>query len=1140
MEIVPLRTSHLTRVGKMKKKLPASIKDLVEQEEKNWVAQNGLRRRLRYYWYEAFLFHAGQHPLLYSLILCYLLALAMLLGWQYPEIQLQGKWHSWESAEQLSYFTSLWGIQTTLAALVYPFVISFVALLVQGRPASKSTLQIYLLDSAAIVAGLSSLILVLAMGVQYLLLSSYSLKTAVVWVAFDTLWFLFNSVLTVWFLYRTIEFLRPDFEFEVVRRYLANFALPNHIRNNLRFQYFALAQTEGWLPGPVHSYELKGVPQVLIHSYGKSEGDAAVTIHLNVEKRLTNVRFVLLRLVIARWLRTAKEYKASPTSVKNGGHPTSILILPLHAGSIYEGDTVLCRVAEGPPLTYLQRQLIKLSFVFRRKQEERRHLTPSDLLSEAEATTRLAIMNRDVAGFESAYKKLVQLHELLIGICNVNDGNQRASYALVPDVLELFDRPIHVYWASSYRSIFEAAIDILSVEARPFRQLCYLISNLNGPEIRSAPSQIKTHLVRTLPVHMHFLGKWWIRRAEEQGFLAHDHANAVTLLRPDQAVYEDACREFVGGWESAKDIVRLDKDDQSEPNWAGLQDAVAVFSQHIDETAILLLEAVLRGDQTAAEWMADVLAKWGDHTYVSDYGPFYFQDENAYSTISMFDLSWDEAVSILDPDFSAPDRNGEEGVTEIQQAICSDALKNYRKDVWLLVTQILFEWATQQSGPNSLALHMITGFLQDTKWRGGGRTTDSLSDITAESFFSILFRQYGAGGAHHSSYENRLGQLVERAIRLTEERWVTGRIYSHSGSNDVRSLQKAQMGLLVILSSRRWTASDSMLKRLSLWSVQYPRSIRSLKDRIQHWLNEVPQYTSGTTSPSGAHDLAQQILTGLGKSHTAVEGGLNVTLALQEVQAYLLGIEKLAVSSASLNKAHLQEIADAASSRAFDQSTGEFPLQLFAHITMAGEYLQPFTLVRTVNKGELTEDELASRPVNSLESYAKSVADYVGHICLQDVVNKCTFNTMIAKTPEAYWDVLETESRRMRQQGLTPILIVDNATRPAWVWDWLHRSNRRGFKIPTGLQIERRKGRGKGYVADFNDIEVYSGPIKEGVSWLLAKEVFQQVRFTRHPNQLFIDVEARTATDESGKVDVRLTFCRDIEVGHSLITEIQY
>ena len=156
-------------------KPPWSIASLLRREEREWAKSNDLRRRLRYGWFAREIVKGGEHPFRYASTLLSLLVLLIILTWLLPENWLVGRWSSWSSSEQLTYFTSLWAVQSTVVALVYPFIIAFVALFLDRRPSSKALLQIYLVDSGGLAAGLSSLFLVLAMSVQYFMLSSYSL-----------------------------------------------------------------------------------------------------------------------------------------------------------------------------------------------------------------------------------------------------------------------------------------------------------------------------------------------------------------------------------------------------------------------------------------------------------------------------------------------------------------------------------------------------------------------------------------------------------------------------------------------------------------------------------------------------------------------------------------------------------------------------------------------------------------------------------------------------------------------------------------------------------------------------------------------------------------------------------------------------
>ena len=107
-----------------------------------------------------------------------------------------------------------WGVQATLVALVYPIVLSFVALMRQRRAHSTVALRVYILDSAVVPAGASSIGLLLAMGAQYfvapygnqLFLAKYMAPLLLM----HGTWFAGNLFLTGFFLSHTVRFIQEE------------------------------------------------------------------------------------------------------------------------------------------------------------------------------------------------------------------------------------------------------------------------------------------------------------------------------------------------------------------------------------------------------------------------------------------------------------------------------------------------------------------------------------------------------------------------------------------------------------------------------------------------------------------------------------------------------------------------------------------------------------------------------------------------------------------------------------------------------------------------------------------------------------------------------------------------------------------
>ncbi len=1120
---------------------PWSIASIIRKEESKWVRDNSLRRRLNYNWFDREILKAGEHPIRYGVSLAILFACVVVLGdtlpkgWpsSFPSIQ--------NPAEQLSYFTSLWSIQATLAALVYPFAIAFVALLLQRRPSSKAFLQTYLSDSGGLVAGMSSLFLVLSMAIQYAMFSMTSLNRAVTWVAVDSIWFVYNIVLTLRFLFRTVEFLRSDFQMEVVKRYTVNVALPREIANLQRFQLFASAQNKGWIPGPAYLDDgSEGQPQVLMHTLGLRMGEVSVNRHLRKPSRLTNVYYWPLRLVVASWLKKARKRQPVQASRPLDESKSPVLAFPLLPGSTYEAEVVLARVESGPKLALWQRALVRMSFSFTSLQRERQHVTSTEVLADLETDARTSAGNGDVAAFEEAYSRVSEMHETLLGatLGKTDDGSVE-SWALLPDVLKFPDRPVHEKWANTYRSIFDAATSLLPKETRPICRLCHLVQHLDEPGLQGSPVEIRERVLLLPTELMYSLGNWWAQRLEEQGVLRHG-SNEMELLRPPlQGAYEETLSDFVGGWDSASRVLAGFPDPGDKFEWWNAKNILKVNAVHVDQTCLMLLRAVARGDQAGAEWLADVISKWSPAAWSYDKGPLGVRRKSNFITIEVGNHEWVTVERLLG--FEVEDRQFlGNNISLIQRHICLAAVRNYWRDIRLLSLEILLSWAAiegSQLGKRSLALHIAMGFLAGRNWRPGGDTVEPLSQLTASDYLTAKARQYGSDSDFREGYVAELDRFVERAKDILRPNMVPGRIYSYSGAANVESLQEAQLIILVILSTTDWCLADTFRRQLAIWTSSNFKSTELVKHRAQGMKQFLDQVQDALCP-----ELVDRLLLQLGKSHTRPDGITRTRNAINTLLNEIDCLQSEAVASAQISQCRLTEIEEAASEKGFSKTTGEFPLQLFCSINYEDTPLEPFVLkISNLRKGELTDVEMAQRAANERESYAEAISNTVGHLLLEDVFRKCEVRDIFAPNATAYWSALKEETNAIEERGQTPILVLDNPTRPDWVWEWEYPASQDGtYPRPPDLVIHREEGRGDGYVADFNAIQVFSGAVAPGQSLLFARETFSLVTFRKYRDNIFVRAGTSAVAGSTALVDLQLTFERRVQVEHNQIVRIRY
>ena len=1119
---------------------PWSVRTVARRDEAAWFAQNIHRRRLALSKLERDLLFAGEHPLRLACSLLGLEIALLVLVALLPQDWFTPAWFKWEPAEQLTHFATVWTIQATLAALVFPIVISFVAVFLQRRPAAEAFIHLYILDSGGLAAGLSSLGLVVVMGVQYLMMSTWGTAWLPGWAAINTAWFVLNAALTTFFLFRTVEFLRPEVQARVIQRYTVNVALPRDVQRLNSFQVLAGGIAKGWFPVPSYGDDKAPEGPRLLIGRGFREGDLQGELRLPAQARLVDVRLWLVRLVVESWYRKALTLPR-PNKPDAFGVNTSwpLFTLPLSPGSVYEGELSLARVADGPELSPWQRWLLRWSVVLQPISRERYGIRVEAILGELAADARNMAAKPDNEGFERAYSPLVGLHELLLAAClDKTETGEQGSWALLPDPESFFDRTLHKNWSNVYRGIFEAAIEGMVRDARPLRRLCHLLQHLDGDELRASPVEIREHLLEMPPLMMYQLSNWWAFRIEEQGIIEHSHKQMVLLRPPLNRVYDEVLSTFVAGWENGRPDKPRRNRDAHALDWATLPGLARLNVKHIEETARMLLAAVLRGDQAAAEWLADVLSKWWG-TLAFDHEPYQLYDKTAFITIDDLGLAWPAFCTKFG--LEADDAASQERLRPaLQLGAFQAGLRNYWTDVRLLTIELMLDWVRAVpviAASSSLAFEIAAGLLTGKQWKGGGQAVDTLSDLSPPEYLVAKVRQFAVSGEWRGGYVGRLDGFVERVKDMRRPNMVSSRVYSFGGADGVESLQESQLELFAVLATGPWSLPRSLQRQLDIWFDarfdQYS-SIDILRGRLKNWLERL------------------DVQPGLSVEHidlmkVSVRPGVPAQVAIEYVKDGLTAAQQAlevrreeTLAAQPIDPDRLLEIERYASTSGFSKETGHFPVHLFP-IEGAAATLEDYTLTFTqMRRGELTQLQMEQRAGNEAEFFANAIAQQVGVVVLSDVLHRSDIKEIAVQDGEAYWKALQAESGVIVAKGGTPILLLDNGTRPDWVWDWQHADFDATHKRPNDLQVRRREGQGAGYQCDFNDIKVYVAPLPIGQSLLLSSRAFQELTFTDYGDGRFVRAEVVELEGGKNLVDLKLTFSRKVEVGESRAVRLAY
>ena len=1135
-----------------------SLRHRIRKAEREWRAANPIGREYAYGPLRRRLVEMSGRPLrwasLYFLLLA-LLSVNVWLWWNlYPRwavfVRLShsflGTGHGLSA--RLTYLTTVWTIQATLAGLVYPIVISFVTILLQRRYNAKAILHIYLADSAAIPSGLSAMALVGVMGAQYLCVPLAPPALVPLWVVLDGVAFLYNLWLTATFLYRTFEFIRPDRRADIIRRYAISVAWPRELR-----EYRAQNIFTEFIDGP----PANSAVVVTTNKGALLYRGPVVTTTTSVRKpsRLVDVRFYFLRMAVASWCRQALRHQ--PGSV-GGASPEEalanrpVLVFPLLPGEsdAHCGSVVLCQTDGWCGFPGRAQWLFRRAFIFEAVQNSRSSLRISDILGDMQAEAMLAIQANEIQTFTDRLSEWVDLYCHLI-----NEAPFRLPAAIRNDqpggVLEWGSRPVQLFWksgisvaaATAFEGLADAAVAKLDTNVEfvltTIRESRELYRRLRD---NIHPSALVDYFWLP-PIVFRRIHTWWVTAAEQNGDVDHTACRGVLLRPPFSGTYRQVLRTFVGEWEFWKeDSLPASREGNSPTQpirpWAVLQNAAEYLHAHMRETLVLFFGCVQRGDKEGAEWLLDVLLKW-----CAEIEPHYARSiadglpRRDWLTLEITACAWGEAQK----NWAAERDSGwsESGEQELPEAIFWAALRNYWIDACYLALVGLVVVGKRCPCETSLAARLLKALVWEEAPRAGGNIHGNEKPLrnSGEWLFALLrfYEAYLSPGKPprpQYSYRFRLYGMLGEIVESNGEPRVAGRMYS---------------GLPALTEEMR---RDAWLM-LWLLLVESAATLPNDARRLEEWVHADPyraevfvQDLAGMRArlESAEFRAAYQDITECVASLAGGEGFDNqVTVrgqALGEIVDSLRAITRSAIARGPISEARVQEASrDFSDSGIFTPHPWHFPVRLFRSVSevahQGAEGAQSQSWVASMRRAAFIEscignpDALDNRDRMKLR-FEKEVAAGI----VANVIEQLNPDEARAGTPQEWWARVKTFSEECKKSGLQPLCVLAGQTLPDWLLRWAHPGGDDNAAKPGDLRLWRNQewSQVDGYVGNLGDVPAFHCLPLAGQSYLLVRESLDRVTFARWEGGYFVRASVNPDQNDDVGVVLQLAWRAKVEV----------
>ncbi|MGS0753731.1 hypothetical protein ACVBEH_02630, partial [Roseateles sp. GG27B] len=802
----------------------------------------------------------------------------------------------WARPDLLTYFGTAWSVQATVAALVYPLVISFITFLLQRRATARVALTAYLLETGVKPSGASSFALLVLMAIQYLALPWMSIVHVQAMMVANMAWLALNLFLTGWFLTRTAQYLQDERRVQTLLWLTQCITLPREVHAYSMVQLLQNAQKQGWVP----ETDLVGEnskPKVFLFPMG--EGHTVIQRHFSRPKELRDVHFRLLSWGVGRWM----------LAQCSGGGRRPLLEFPCMPYNPAEKH-VLCRVRDAEPPGPFEQAAIHASYRFMHPSLSAMPFTSVEVMDELGQEAASQIELRREPGFGQALDDLVAVHAgLLRGAQFRSSDGSLDSICLLQNPDSWGSRAMCSEWMESYRAIAEAAVAVLEDDGRFFLRAAAVSGRLTY-KAGEQPDGVLVVLMLSSSLLMYHLGLWWSRHAASEPT---PNANVPRLLAiPLRNVYRVAVQGWVGSWESVD--IRLDKDAnlRGAEVWRAHATRVKFYAVHIDETARLLLSAVARGDAEAARSLEDSLIKWWcgrQHSFGAERGAP--QPGWNLLTLAFADLSWGQARTQI------PDLPEGSPIEEAATRLLAIVLKSYWSDVCTVTALVLLEHATGvKHAEASLSIEIVGALMGGIGYDKGG-TADLDRYQEAGDAVARLTRAQFADRA----YSQRLNKIVERFRSDTREPMISGRMYSFSGAEDVATLTQGQAIYLTALVSNRYADLSTFAGLIGAWHKDLQRLGRislhldSLAAELRH--DDFKKHST----------IIEKLRRSL--NHTdAVEMAMTRAAAACEKSAKSASkTRETTINNAQLDTARLDELAKRVHERVFSNEDGtEFPI----------------------------------------------------------------------------------------------------------------------------------------------------------------------------------------------------------------------
>ena len=1064
-------------------KFRLSLRHVVRREVRAWRRRNTVYREHAGTRFERVVHRITQNPIRFwiSTLLVLLITVILLAA-------VESRYGSSEdvpfalTSEQLGVVLN---VQLALAALVYATLFAVIAILLQ-RGRSDLSVRVYLAYTGGHVAGIVSIILLMVVAFSQ---SVSTPASSLFWHLPIAVAFFLNLLLTMYFVLRTFRFLAPSVQQQALLVYTATVVWPEELYRHLMMLRFREHMAVAW---PASS-------NINVFLDLESPGFRAIAEISDDRFRRHYVHDVWLRplrLVARRWARRASR------STDSG---LTALHLPLYFHRPLL-DATICRRSGDVGLTFFERLVIRRSVRLSWRPAWLEAPDVASIVEELGATAKRAVSDDNGQEFDRALQNLLEFHRTVIGLAD-SGRDQLANY-----LTERFDptgsmETLDQRLLRPYRALTDTITQRLVEKPDEFDSLAY------------APYSLLAHASDNVPADMRrnflFLARYnWIklvaaRAGQSKAELTHSrHLRRLTTL--------------CSVWDSTAFFI-VDRF-RDENDWEALRQVGDEMLYHLESTGRLVFAAIEEEDFEAARWAIDLVQRWLDYWDVQDHADwkeFPLVDGTAFAS------NWDDLAVELGVQAETVHSLGNK-----QKQVFAEILVNE----WHTTVSFLCAWlaayADQRPNIASQLLMLANALHRGEALQGSGTRHAIMKPYpTFDDAFAVWIRNTVAYGYDIGRNPGQWGRFYDASKEVTQTPWVSGRVYGSGDGTTVVNLAGSVWLPLIAKAIPNAAAGPDLVRQLLLHCDRSPQqrdfAIRQLEQGVTtlNDLDLTPWQAFLQSTPGGANEVAQ------GQAKTILAQGLQVLIAHIRTRHD----EKLAGMAVSPER--ITAIETRCNHSAAHVERGAPPVSYFDAVALV-DTVRPTTTGRLpmVNKAELVTPQLAPSVSNEGVWYTRMARDHVAVDVTQKILARIVPEIHACRTAEAFASALNTADTVLLGANLSSLLFVGSRRDANSRWRPVDRDTP---KEEWPIRFEKLEGFvDPGYIGHVNGIPAILVPIQSGTAFLVPRELFRRLEFSKQDNGRALSLHSSEEADNQVKLD--LTWAAHIDLQDLPVHEFHF